>query len=55
MIAAFEEQEGYRPGSKDDEGTVGLSNLLESSAYQTTTSEAAKSLDHQAYSEDVKL
>ena len=55
MITAFEEQEGYRPAFKEDEETEGLSDLLESSAYQTTTSEVAKLLGHQACLVDVKL
>ena len=48
MIAAFKEQEGCRLVYQDDEGTVGLFSLLESLAYQTTTSEAAELLGHQA-------
>ena len=48
MIAAFKEQEGCIPVYQDDEVTVGLFNLWESLAYQTTTSEAAELLGHQA-------
>ena len=55
MIATFKEQEGYRLAFKEDEETEGLSDLSESSACQTTTSEAAGLLDHQACLVDVKL
>ena len=48
MIAASKEQEGCKLVFRDDEGTVGLFDLSESSAYQTTASEAAKLRGHQA-------